>query len=111
MCAVFHPLSRVDTRKRLQPVAQQHSWRDKPCVGHGGIAASTITAKGCRVYYAPDGSRMLWRNAKNWFVDVEGIDIQYRLIGADDDDDAVADPATAKASIDAASAAIVRQVG
>ena len=59
--------------------------------------------------YAPDGSRMLWRNAtkENRFVAVEGIDFQYRLIGADDDDDAVAAPATAKASIDAASAAIV----
>ena len=43
---------------------------------------------------------------KNRFVAVESIDFEYRLIGADDDD-AVAAPATAKASIDAASAAIV----
>ena len=56
------------------------------------------------LYNAPDGSKV-WRNAKNWFVDVDSIVFQYRLIGADDD--VVAAPATAKASIDAASAAIV----
>lgn len=58
------------------------------------------------LYYAPDGSKV-WRNARNWFVDVHSIDFQFRLIGADDDDDEVTAPATAKASIDAASAAIV----
>ena len=57
------------------------------------------------LYYAPDGSKV-WRNAKNWFVDVDSIVFQYRLIGADDDDVAVAAPPTAKASIDASSVAI-----
>jgi hypothetical protein len=58
------------------------------------------------LYYAPDGSKV-WRNAKHWFVDVDSIVFQYRLIGADDGDDAVAN--TAKAStpkIDASSVAI-----
>ena len=85
----------------------------------GGINPASVTVelrhdlfgKGSPLEYdfAPDGSMMRWRNAtkENRFVAVEGIDFQYRLIGADDDDDAVAAPATATASIDAASAAIV----
>ena len=50
---------------------------------------------------------MLWRNAKNRRVAIESINFDYRLIGADDDDGAVANtakPSTPK--IDAASVAI-----
>jgi hypothetical protein len=63
--------------------------------------------------YAPDGSMMIWDNAaqQNRRVDVESIELHYRLIGdADDDDGEGANPPTAKASIDAASIAIVAKL-
>jgi hypothetical protein len=62
--------------------------------------------------YAPDGSMMIWHNAigQNRLVDVESIEFHYRLIGADDHDDEDTKPPTAKASIDAASVAIVAKL-
>jgi hypothetical protein len=55
---------------------------------------------------------MIWRNAmeQNRRVDVESIEFHYRLIGADDHDDKDTKPPTAKASIDAASVAIVAKL-
>jgi hypothetical protein len=62
--------------------------------------------------FAPDGSMMIWRNAvqQNRRVDVESIEFHYRLLGADDNDDEDAKQLTAKASIDAASVAIVAKL-
>jgi hypothetical protein len=89
----------------------------------GGITPSLVTMglrhdlhdKGSPVKYdyAPDGSMMIWDNAaqQNRRVDVESIEFHYHLIGdADDDDNEGAKPATAKASIDAASIAIVAKL-
>jgi hypothetical protein len=89
----------------------------------GGITPSLVTVglrhnlhdKGSPVKYdyAPDGSMMIWDNAaqQNRRVDVESIEFHYRLIGdADDDDGEGAKPPTAKASIDAASIAIVAKL-
>ncbi len=89
----------------------------------GGILPSLVTVglrhnlhdKGSPVKYdyAPDGSMMIWDNAaqQNRRVDVESIELHYRLIGdADDDDGEGANPPTAKASIDAASIAIVAKL-
>ena len=80
----------------------------------GGLMPSSVTVglrrdffgrgKAVEYDYAPDGSMMLWHNAKNRHVAVDGITIDYRLIGADDNDGAVAN--TTKASIDAASVSI-----
>jgi hypothetical protein len=58
--------------------------------------------------WAPDGSMMIWRNAlkQNRVVAIESIEFRYRLLGEADDDDEDKPP-TAKASIDAASVAIV----
>jgi hypothetical protein len=88
----------------------------------GGITPSLVTVglrfdlrdKGSplKYDYAPDGSMMIWRNAieQNRRVDVESIEFHYRLIGADDHDDGDTKPPTAKASIDAASVAIVAKL-
>jgi hypothetical protein len=88
----------------------------------GGIMPSLVTVglrdklrdKGSPVEYdfAPDGSMKIWRNAmqENRRVDVESIEFHYRLIGADDHDDENTKPPTAKASIDAASDAIVAKL-
>jgi hypothetical protein len=88
----------------------------------GGIMPSGVTVglrhnlrdKGAPLEYdfAPDGSMMIWRNAvqQNRHVDVESIEFHYRLIGADDNDDEDTKPPTAKASIDAASVAIVAKL-
>lgn len=85
----------------------------------GGITPSSVTVglrfdlhdKGSHDY-APDGSMMIWRNAmrQNRRVDVESIEFHYRLIGAEDHDDEDTKPPTAKASIDAASVAIVAKL-
>jgi hypothetical protein len=79
----------------------------------GGINPASITVelrhsiwdKGSPVDYADDGSGMLWRNTKNRHVALDGITIDYQLIGAEHDG-AVAAPPRAKASIDATSVAI-----
>jgi hypothetical protein len=88
----------------------------------GGITPSLVTVelrhnlhdKGSPLEYdyAPDGSMMIWRNAmaQNRRVDVESIEFHYRLIGDADDDDDEGTPPTAKASIDAASVAIVAKL-
>jgi hypothetical protein len=89
----------------------------------GGITPSLVTVglrhnlrdKGSPVKYgyAPDGSMMIWDNAaqQNRRVDVESIEFHYRLIGdADDDDGEGTRPPTVKASIDAASIAIVAKL-
>jgi hypothetical protein len=88
----------------------------------GGITPSLVTVglrfdlrdKGSplKYDYAPDGSMMIWRNAieQNRRVDVESIEFHYRLIGTDDHDDGDTKPPTAKASIDAASVAIVAKL-
>jgi len=89
----------------------------------GGITPSLVTVgllhnlhdKGSPLKYdfAPDGSMMIWRNVmeQNRRVDLESIEFQYRLIGnADDDDGEGTKPPTAKASIDAASVAIVAKL-
>jgi hypothetical protein len=88
----------------------------------GGITPSSVTVglrhdlndKGSPLEYdfAPDGSMMIWRNAvqQNRRVDVESIEFHYRLLGADDHDDEATKPTTAKASIDAASVAIVAKL-
>ncbi|HVR58009.1 MAG TPA: hypothetical protein VMT72_14430 [Pseudolabrys sp.] len=79
----------------------------------GGITPSSVRVelrhelygKGSPVDY--EGGEMHWRNAKNRRVALESINIDYRVIGADDGDGAVAN--TAKSStpkIDAASVAI-----
>ena len=62
--------------------------------------------------FAPDGSMMVWRNAvqQNRRVDVGSIEFHYRLLGADDHDGEGTKPPTAKASIDAASVAIVAKL-
>jgi len=61
---------------------------------------------------APNGSEMIWRNAteQSRRVDVKSIVFYYQLFGAGYDDDEDAKPPTAKASIDAASAAIVAKL-
>ena len=80
----------------------------------GGLTPSLLTVelrhsiwdKGSPVDYDDNGSGMLWRNAKNRHVALDGITIDYRLIGAGHDG-AVANtakPSTPK--IDAASVAI-----
>ena len=91
----------------------------------GGMTPSSVTVelrynlydKGSPLKYghAPDGSEIIWQNAleQNRRVDVESIEFQYRLIGdadAGDDDDEGTKPPTAKASIDAASDAIVAKL-
>jgi hypothetical protein len=89
----------------------------------GGVMPSSVTVelrhnlrdKGSPLEYdyAPDGSMMIWRNAmaQNRRVDVESIEFHYRLIGdPDDDDNESTKPPTAKASIDAASVAIVAKL-
>lgn len=88
----------------------------------GGIFPSLVTVelrhdirdKGSPVEYdfAPDGSMMIWRNAvqQNRRVDVESIEFHYRLVGANDHDDEDTKPPTAKASIAAASVAIVAKL-
>ena len=88
----------------------------------GGIMPSSITVglrhdlndKGSPLEYgfAPDGSMMVWRNAvqQNRRVDVGSIEFHYRLLGADDHDGEGTKPPTAKASIDAASVAIVAKL-
>ena len=88
----------------------------------GGIMPSAVTVglrhnlhdKGSPLKYdfAPDGSMMIWRNAvqQNRRVDIESVEFHYRLLGADDHDDEDAKPPTAKASIDAASVAIVAKL-
>ena len=88
----------------------------------GGITPSSVTVglrldlydEGSPLKYdhAPDGSMMIWHNAmqQNRHVDVESIEFHYRLIGADDQDDEDAKPPTVKASIDAASVAIVAKL-
>lgn len=88
----------------------------------GGITPSLVTVglrhnlrdKGSPLTYdyAPDGSMMIWRNAteQNRRVDIESIEFHYRVLGADDPDDEDATPPTAKASIDAASGAIVAKL-
>jgi hypothetical protein len=89
----------------------------------GGIMPSAVTVglrhnlrdKGSPLDYdfAPDGSMMIWRNGmeQNRRVDVESIEFHYPLIGdADDDDGEGVKPPTAKASIDAASIAIVAKL-
>ena len=82
----------------------------------GGIMPSLLTVelrhsiydKGSPVDYDDDddGSGMLWCNAKNRHVALDGITIDYRLIGADDNDGAVANRRTARTSIDVTSVAI-----
>ena len=59
--------------------------------------------------YAGDGSEMIWSNAikDNQRVGIESIEFYNQLIGAGYHDDEDAKPPTVKASIDAASAAIV----
>jgi hypothetical protein len=88
----------------------------------GGITPSLVTvgsrhnlhdrASPIEYDFAPDGSMMIWRNAmeQNRRVDVESVEFYYRLIGADDHDDEETKPPTAKASIDAASVAIVAKL-
>jgi hypothetical protein len=88
----------------------------------GGITPSLVTVglrhnlrdKGSPLTYdfAPDGSMMIWRNAveQNRRVDVESIEFHYQLLGAGYHDDEDAKPPTAKASIDAASVAIVAKL-
>lgn len=88
----------------------------------GGITPSSVTVglrhnlhdKGSPLKYdfAPDGSMMIWRNGmqENRRIDVESIEFHYRLLGVDDNDDEDAAPPTAKASIDAASVAIVTKL-
>lgn len=88
----------------------------------GGITPSSVTVglrhnlhdKGSPLEYdfAPDGSMMIWRNAmqEKRRIDVESIEFHYRLLGVDDHDDEDAAPPTAKASIDAASVAIVAKL-
>ena len=88
----------------------------------GGITPSSVTVvlrhdlndKGSPLEYdfAPDGSMMIWRNAvqQNRRVDIESVEFHYRLLGADDHDDEETKPPTAKASIDAASIAIVAKL-
>ena len=88
----------------------------------GGITPSLVTVglrhnlrdKGSPLEYdfAPDGSMMIWRNAmeQNRRVDVESIEFYYQLLGAGYHDDEDAKPPTAKASIDAASVAIVAKL-
>jgi hypothetical protein len=91
----------------------------------GGMTPSSVTVElrhklydnGSPLKYghAPDGSEIIWHNAmeQNRRIDVESIDFQYRLIGdadAGDDDDEGTKPPTSKASIDAASVAIVAKL-
>jgi hypothetical protein len=88
----------------------------------GGIMPSGVTVglrhnlrdKGAPLEYdfAPDGSMMIWRNAvqQNRRVDIESIEFHYQLLGAGYHDDEDAKPPTAKASIDAASVAIVAKL-
>ena len=114
--AAFHPLRRIHTCERLQPAAQQHSWRDTSFDGHGGIAVRLYGESAPLKYgHAGDGSEKIWRNAakEHQRVDIECVEFNYRLFGADDRDDfddVVASPPTAKASIDAASDAIVAKL-
>ncbi|MCK1460651.1 hypothetical protein IVB34_20330 [Bradyrhizobium sp. 2] len=88
----------------------------------GGILPSKITVglrhnlydKGSPLAYdfAPDGSMMIWRNApqEDRHVGIESAEFHYRVLGADHYDEDDAAPQTAKASIDAASAAIVAKL-
>ena len=80
-----------------------------------GITPSSVTVglrddKGspleCDAYAAGD---LIWRNAteQNWRVDVQSIKFHYQLIGAGYHGDEDTKLPTAKASIDAASVAIV----
>jgi hypothetical protein len=62
--------------------------------------------------HAPDGSEMIWQNvlAQDIPVAIESIAFDYRYIGADVYDDDEAKPTTTKASLDAASDAIVAKL-
>jgi hypothetical protein len=87
----------------------------------GGIMPSSVTVgfrndrydKGSPIEFgnAPDGSEIIWRNAmqQNRRVDVESIEFHYGLIG-DVYGDEDTKPPTSKASIDAASIAIVSKL-
>jgi hypothetical protein len=62
--------------------------------------------------WAPDGSMMIWRNAKPEAqrVDIESVEFHYRVFGPNHNDDDAPSPWTAKGSIDAASGAIVAKL-
>ncbi|MBA4033538.1 MAG: hypothetical protein C0480_02885 [Bradyrhizobium sp.] len=85
----------------------------------GGVLPSSVTVglrhdiydKASPIDYG-HGSLMVWRNAmeQNQRVDVESVEFYYQLLGTGYNDDENTKPPTAKASIDAASAAIVSKL-
>jgi hypothetical protein len=91
---------------------------------HAGLTPTLVTVglqwdfrdkDGPLAFDAPDGSETLWRNTKeeNQRVGIKFVEFHYRLIGEDDFGDVFgedAKPSTVKASIDAASAAIVAKL-
>ena len=81
---------------------------DNAFVGHSRIAGLSRQRVAPRIWLGRRDDVLA--QCRKTRVDVESIVFQYQLIGEDETDDVVVKPPTAKASIDAASDAIVSRL-